>query len=228
MNILDTKIYKDGNRTIVVFNNTTPKTEEMIRNILGAAMGTDVQTERINNVIPMKTIPEPMPQIPQETMNATVPIQHIEIPDIDENKLFEQKGFAGYVEVYEYYISNSNTLAAERKAELLNFINMHAMMMKQTDPNAIEEGQLKNIVSLGLDSIFSKKLPQILKETTYESLVISPVRKNGRISGRQKSQVSMELRAHWKDLQKLSNKASIIQNLILKDARSRFSLLRNI
>lgn len=166
MNILDTKIYKDGNRTIVVFNNTTPKTEEMIRNILGAAMGTDVQTERINNVIPMKTISEPMPQIPQETMNATVPIQHIEIPDIDENKLFEQKGFAGYVEVYEYYISNSNTLAAERKAELLNFINMHAMMMKQTDPNAIEEGQLKNIVSLGLDSIFSKKLPQILKETT--------------------------------------------------------------
>ena len=57
-------------------------------------------------------------------------------------------------------------MVAERKAELLNFINMHAMMMKQTDPNAIEEGQLKNIVSLGLDSIFSKKLPQILKETT--------------------------------------------------------------
>ena len=99
-------------------------------------------------------------------MSSAVPIQHIEIPDIDENKLFEQKGFAGYVEVYEYYISNSNILAVERKAELLNFINMHAMMMKQTDPNAIEEGQLKNIVSLGLDSIFSKKLPQILKETT--------------------------------------------------------------
>ena len=138
----------------------------MIRNILVTAMGADVQTERINNVIPMKTIPEQMPQIPQETMNATVPIQHIEIPDIDENKLFEQKGFAGYVEVYEYYISNSNTMVAERKAELLNFINMHAMMMKQTDPNAIGEGQLKNIVSLGLDSIFSKKLPQILKETT--------------------------------------------------------------
>mgnify|MGYP000287039124 FL=1 len=162
MNILDTKIYKDGNRTIVVFNNTTPKTEEMIRNILGAAMGADFQAERINNVVPMKTTPEPMPQIPQETMSSAVPIQHIEIPDIDENKLFEQKGFAGYVEVYEYYISNSNILAVERKAELLNFINMHAMMMKQTDPNAIEEGQLKNIVSLGLDSIFSKKLPHTI------------------------------------------------------------------
>ena len=91
MNILDTKIYKDGNRTIVVFNNTTPKTEEMIRNILGAAMGADFQAERINNVVPMKTTPEPMPQIPQETMSSAVPIQHIEIPDIDENKLFEQK-----------------------------------------------------------------------------------------------------------------------------------------
>lgn len=39
MNILDTKIYKDGNRTIVVFNNTTLKTEEMIRNILGGSDG---------------------------------------------------------------------------------------------------------------------------------------------------------------------------------------------
>ena len=129
-------------------------------------MGADVQAERINNVVPMKTTSEPMPQIPQETINVTQPIQRAEIPDIDENKLFEQKGFAGYVEVYEYFISNSNALIAERKAELLNFINMHAMMMKQTDPNAIDEEQLKNIVSIGLDSIFSKKLPQILKETT--------------------------------------------------------------
>ena len=108
MNILDTKIYKDGNRTIVVFNNTTPKVEEMIRYILGAAMGTDIQTERVNNVVPIKTTPEPMPQIPQETMNVTQPIQRVQIPDIDENKLFEQKGFAGYIEVYEYFISNSN------------------------------------------------------------------------------------------------------------------------
>lgn len=166
MNILDTKIYKDGNRTIVVFNNTTPKAEEIIRNILGAAMGTDIQAERVNNVVPMKTTPEPMPQIPQETMNDTQPIQRVQIPDIDENKLFEQKGFAGYIEVYEYFVNNSNTLTTEKKAELLNFINMHAIMMKQTDPNTIEEEQLKNIVSIGLDSIFSKKLPQILKETT--------------------------------------------------------------
>lgn len=166
MNVLDTKIYKDGNRTIVVFNNMTPKTEEMIRNILGAAMGVDVQTERVNNIAPMKTTPEPMPQIPQEGVTVTQPIQHVEVPDIDENKLFEQKGFEGYVEVYEYFVSNSNALTGERRAELLNFINMHAMMMKQTDPNVIEEGQLRNIISLGLDSIFSKKLPQILKETT--------------------------------------------------------------
>ena len=166
MNILDTKIYKDGNRTIVVFNNTTPKAEEMIRNILGAAMGADIQAERVNNVVPMKTTLEPMPQIPQETMNAAQPIQRVQIPDIDENKLFEQKGFAGYIEVYEYFVNNSNTLTTEKKAELLNFINMHAIMMKQTDPNTIEEEQLKNIVSIGLDSIFSKKLPQILKETT--------------------------------------------------------------
>ena len=33
MNVLDTKIYKDGNRTIVVFNNTNPKTEDIIKNI---------------------------------------------------------------------------------------------------------------------------------------------------------------------------------------------------
>ena len=138
----------------------------MIRNILGAAMGADIQAERVNNVVPMKTTLEPMPQIPQETMNATQPIQRVQIPDIDENKLFEQKGFAGYIEVYEYFVNNSNTLTTEKKAELLNFINMHAMMMKQTDPNTIEEEQLKNIVSIGLDSIFSKKLPQILKETT--------------------------------------------------------------
>lgn len=157
MNVLDTKIYKDGNRTIVVFNNTNPKTEDIIRNIIGAATGASICSEKIENVVPMKTAPEPMPVIP-DIVSA--------IPDINEQKMFEEKGFAGYVEVYSYYINNKNLLSEERRAELLNFINLHATMMKNTDPENLSEDQLREILNVGLSTIFQNKLPEILKATT--------------------------------------------------------------
>lgn len=52
MNVLDTKIYKDGNRTIVVFNNTNPKTEDIIKNIIGAATGNVLQSEKLLILFP--------------------------------------------------------------------------------------------------------------------------------------------------------------------------------
>ena len=161
MNVLDTKIYKDGNRTIVVFNNTNPKTEDIIKNIIGAATGNVLQREKIANIVPMKTTPEPMPVIPQNLSENQPAIE-----DINEQKIFEEKGFAGYVEVYKYYLFNKNVLSEERKTELLNFINLHATMMKQTDPANLSEDQLREILNIGFSSIFEKKLPEILKATT--------------------------------------------------------------
>ena len=158
MNVLDTKIYKDGNRTIVVFNNTNPKTEDIIKNIIGAATGNVLQSEKIANIVPMKTTPEPMPVIPQNLSENQPAIE-----DINEQKIFEEKGFAGYVEVYKYYLFNKNVLSEERKTELLNFINLHATMMKQTDPANLSEDQLREILNIGFSSIFEKKLPEILK-----------------------------------------------------------------
>ena len=82
MNVLDTKIYKDGNRTIVVFNNTNPKTEDIIKNIIGAATGNVLQSEKIANIVPMKTTPEPMPVIPQifgDIGEQTIASLHIRI-----------------------------------------------------------------------------------------------------------------------------------------------------
>lgn len=161
MNVLDTKIYKDGNRTIVVFNNTNPKTEDIIKNIIGAATGNVLQSEKIANIVPMKTTPEPMPVIPQNLSENQPAIE-----DINEQKIFEEKGFAGYVEVYKYYLFNKNVLSEERKTELLNFINLHATMMKQTDPANLSEDQLREILNIGFSSIFEKKLPEILRATT--------------------------------------------------------------
>ena len=103
----------------------------------------------------------PMPVIPQNLSENQPAIE-----DINEQKIFEEKGFAGYVEVYKYYLFNKNVLSEERKTELLNFINLHATMMKQTDPANLSEDQLREILNIGFSSIFEKKLPEILKATT--------------------------------------------------------------
>lgn len=167
MNTLDMKVYKDGNRTLLVFNNCGPETEKAISTIVNSLIGGNVQPEEIKNIIPMNTKPEPMPAISKNTTNV---IQSTNIPDINENQLFEQKGFAGYVEVYQYLQKYGAYLPAERANELMSFIKMHAIRMKQQNPQMMEIEELRNILKIGLQTIFNKKLPEILKQSTAITL----------------------------------------------------------
>lgn len=127
-----------------------------------AAGQADMESEQIRNIIPIHTSQEPDPCIPQENNVSDV---CRDIPDIDENMLYQQKGFGGYVEAYQYYCAYIQRLSRERAIELKTFINLHAARMKNTDPATISTEELQDILKIGLDSIFKSKKNMLLAQS---------------------------------------------------------------
>lgn len=163
MNLLDMKVYEDGNRVIVAFNNVKPDTKKMIESVLAQVTGqAGTKAEKIQNVVPINIKEEPAPYIPQDNSSLAV---NANIPDIDENLLYQQKGFGGYVEAYQYYCTYMQALNRERALELKAFINLHATRMKNTDPATIPTEELQNILKIGLESIFKGKKNLLLAQS---------------------------------------------------------------
>lgn len=149
---LDMQMYKDGNRTILVLNNCDEHLNGVISKIVAEAGGT-MQT--IENVVPLN-IPVPeQPQISGETENK--------FTDIDERKLLKEEGFRGFAKAFQFYKEHQHNLSKERNKELNDFFRMYAATLRNTPANSYTDGQLKDFLNVGLNTVFSAKLPQLLQ-----------------------------------------------------------------
>lgn len=151
MNTLNMQMYKDGNRTILVFNNCAAKLNEVISKIVSEVGG---EEQTIQNVNPI-SLPEPTPPV----IN-----QNTDVCNINEHAEVESNGFRGFVKVYQFWKQNYNRLPQQRSAELNNFFRMYANVLRNTPASSYSDEALADFLQVGLQTVFSDKLERLLRE----------------------------------------------------------------
>lgn len=150
------KLYEDGNRLIVVFDNTTASVKSLIQSILQTAAPVSVPS-----LEPVKIPEEPMPNIA---------VMKPALPEIKENALLQEKGFAGFCEIYEYYKTYGKQLPIERSDKLRKLINEYAYYCKNRNPEQISDEELKSILKLGAEKVFASTMQSCLQQSGFLSL----------------------------------------------------------
>lgn len=165
MNTLNMQMFKDGNRTILVFNNCASKLNEIIGRIVAEAGG---QEQTICNVNPIN-LPEPKAPIVDQgpaihEIACESGPEEAPVCDINEHAEVEKNGFRGFVKVYQFWKQNHSSLSQQRSVELNNFFHMYANVLRNTPASSYSNEALEDFLSVGLQTVFSDKLERLLRD----------------------------------------------------------------
>lgn len=154
------KMWNDGNRLILVFENVSVTTKSLIQNMVGAVCS------NIPDVAPIKTEESVMPDI-SAIANG---VQLQSVPEINETKLLQEKGFEGLCELYAYYAKYSSKLAPERKNALHQLVMANCDFYKKRDVTTIPDAELIAILRDGAKYMFPQSMNKCLQQSGFISL----------------------------------------------------------
>jgi len=164
--MINIKIYEDGPRTILVFENTNSKIKDMIQSIITATMGNSPPFTQIKDVHPISIVNEQLPNIALLEANQSPAINY-EISTID---LIETQGFRGYCQGWVYYLQHKNLLKEEQIQRMLDPLNSYTQKLKDTNIETVSDSEIISIIKIGQASVFSKRIPQLLLKSGFASL----------------------------------------------------------
>lgn len=148
------KMYKDGNRLILVFENTDTEIKEMIGKLIGA-----VTVKEVTNVAPVEVKDEPF-QLTKSVITE----------DINEEKLIREEGFEGLCKVYQFYKENAAKLNQSRSAKLKQVIMYYMDYYKKRDMSTIPDEEMMNLLRIGSKYIFPNTMNSCLQQSGFISI----------------------------------------------------------
>lgn len=148
------KMYKDGNRLILVFENTDTEIKDLISKLVGA-----VAVKEVANVSPVEVKEEPF-----QLTNSVI------VQDINEEKLIREEGFEGLCKVYQFYKENAAKLNGSRSAKLKQVIMYYMDYYKKRDISAISDEEMTTLLRIGSKYIFPNSMNSCLQQSGFISI----------------------------------------------------------
>lgn len=153
-------MYEDGNRLVVVFENANTNIKQMIGQMM-VASGNTQGVKKVPDVAPPVYENRPMPVPAPRAM---------QIPEINENVLIQEQGFAGFCQVYSYYREYAKQLPAARRQQLMQVIGTYSNYYKTRNVEEIPDEELISLLRTGSETLFPKDIRRCLQQSGYISL----------------------------------------------------------
>lgn len=168
MTTLNMKVYEDGQRTILVFDNVTSKTKDMIKNIVSSVTeGKDIISKQVPNVAPVQIEEPKMPNIEELERNNI----ETSVPDIDAYSIIKNEKFAGFCKVYRYFADNKDKMSVSQYEETRKQINAYIINVWQRwNPEQFSDEVLQQILCTGSAYVFGNYMEKIYPQAGCATL----------------------------------------------------------